>query len=255
MNYAFRLLFFLLLCSGCKNETNLTFSSELFTEKSLDICQNEFCSPVTIDYIIASGDRAISEKINSEIESYIIEALFLGDDSKPSAKNIPEAAREFILAYRDHQPDIPSDLDTGGYEAEISVYKRFQNNQWICIQLTKYLYEGGVHGLWSTMFLNVDLETTDLMDYHNLFYDLSGFKNLAEESFRKNQNIATDAPLNDARFWFESGTFELPESIGFSETNVILVYNSYEIAPYGTEAFEFEIPMTEVAPFLKANLL
>jgi hypothetical protein len=255
MNYAFRLLFFLLLCSGCNSEATLTFSSEIFTEKSLDICQNEFCSPVTIDYIIASGDKALSEKINSEIESYIIEALFLGDDSKPSAQNIPEAATDFILAYRDHQPDIPSELDTGGYEAEISVVDRFQNDQWVCIQFTKYLYEGGVHAFESTLFQNFNLETALLMDYEALFDDLSGFKSLAEDTFRKNQNISADGPLNEAGFWFENETFELPESIGFSEANVILVYNSFEISPYGTGALELEIPMSEVAPYLKANLL
>jgi len=255
MNYAFRLLFFLLLLSGCKNETQLIFSSEIVTEKTLDICQNEFCSPVTIDYVIASGDKAISEKINSEIETYIIEALFLGDDAKPTANDITQAVRDFILAYRDHQPDIPSELDSGGYEAEISIQNKFQNEQWVCIELTKYLYEGGIHGFESSLFLNFNLQTTELMDYDDLFDDLQGFKILAEDTFRKTQNISKGAPLNESGFWFENETFELPESIGFSETNVILIYNIYEIAPYGVEAFELIIPLEEVEPFLTANFL
>ena len=70
----FLLLLFLSL-TGCKDEMPLGFSAESFTEETFDICKTVSCPEITINYIKALGDKSTSEKINSEIISYIITAL------------------------------------------------------------------------------------------------------------------------------------------------------------------------------------
>lgn len=255
MNYIFRLLLLLIILSGCTNEPTLVFSSEEFTEAQLEICKTEACSSVSLDYLKASGDPFISDKINNAITSYIIEGLFLGDDTTPTAKNIEQAVKDFILAYRDHQPDIPADLDFGGYEAEITVQKSFQNEQLLSLEAISYLFTGGAHGYGGTSYLNFDSATGALIENKNLFANYAEFEAFAETKFKEAHDIPENDNINASGFWFENDTFYLPESIGFDENNLIFIYNSYEIASYAAGPIFLEIPLTEVASFLDLNLL
>ncbi|MEM7085668.1 MAG: DUF4163 domain-containing protein [Bacteroidota bacterium] len=255
MNYIFRLLLPLIMLSGCTNEPALVFTAVEFTQSQLEICKTEACSPVSVDYIKVSGDSFISEKMNAAITSYIIEGLFLGDDATPTAKNIEQAAKDFILAYRDHQPDIPTDLDFGGYEAEVTVQKSYQNAQMVSIEANTYLFTGGAHGYGSTSYLNFDSTTGALIENQNLFQNYPEFESFAETKFKKAHGIAENDNINASGFWFENDRFSLPEAIGFDEHHLILIYNSYEIASYAAGPIILEIPLTEVTSYLDSTLL
>ena len=148
MNYSRLILFTLLLFIACQEEVVLTFSSEVFTEDDLEICRDEPCSAVTLDYPIATGDADVSAKINSEIENYMIEGLFLGEDDGPSATDLKDAVTQFIMAYRDHQPDLPTELDLGGYEADISIRKNPPDrNSFVLPMLQIPVYRGSTR-IW-----------------------------------------------------------------------------------------------------------
>ena len=180
MNYAYRLLFIVFLFSSCKSEPELTFSSESFTQKNLEICKDQPCSTVVIDYVKASGDAEISDKINSEIKKHIIEALFLGDDTSPTVKDIPEAATHFILAYRDHQPEFPSELDFESYEAEVTITNPFLNENRASIEIQLYLFTGGAHGYGGTSFINFDVQTGEEISTKDLFINYDEFEAFAD---------------------------------------------------------------------------
>ena len=255
MNYLFRLLLLLIILSGCANEPTLSFSPEAFTETQLEICKTEACSSIAINYPKANGDPFISEKINNVISNYIIQGLFLGDDSAPSAKTIEQAAKDFILAYRDHQPDMPTDLDFGGYEAEISVRESYENEQIVSLECTLFLFTGGAHGYGGTSYLNFDLATGALIENVNLFVNYPEFEAYAETKFKEAQGIPKNDNINASGFWFENDTFYLSETIGFDQENLLIIYNSYEISSYAAGPIVLEIPLTEVAPFLDPTLL
>ncbi len=255
MNYSRLIVFALLILSACQDEVLLTFSSEEFTEKDLKICQNEPCSEVNLDYPIAAGDTEVSEKINSAIKNYMIEGLFLGEDDGPSANDLPEAATQFIMAYRDHQPDFPTELDLGGYEADISIEKTHQTEALLCFQCNKYLFTGGAHGYGATTFLLFDAETGNSVDLEALISDHSEFEKFAEKKFREEFGIPTSESINATGFWFEDDKFYLPEAMGIVEDELVLIYNPYEIASYADGPISLEIPLDEIQTFLNNNLL
>lgn len=243
-------LFFLLsliVLVGCKKASTISFSSESFTESDLKICENDSCSKITIDYIKVGGDEAIASKINSQIESYIIKSLFLGEDERPSAKSIEEAARQFIIAYRDHKNEFEYNLQ---YEAEVTVSEMFENENILCLQLQSYLFTGGAHGYGSTHFKNIDKENGEEITVGELFEDEKGFLELAEKAFRKEYKIPDNESINYTGFWFEDDTFYLPETIGISKKNIIFIYNPYDIASYAEGPIIFEISLKEAKPFL-----
>lgn len=255
MNYIGRVLIFILIVSGCSEEVPLTFSSEVFTEEELEICATETCSSVTIQYVKATGEAAVSEKINNTISSYIAEALFLGDDDSPVSSTIPEAASHFIMAYRDYQPDFPSELDPGGYEAEINIVKTYQTEVIVCLETYKFLFTGGAHGYSGTQFLILDGHTGELLKPESLITDRSGLETVAETRFRELYEIPASESINTTGFWFENDQFHLPETIGFRDDMLVLLYNAYEISSYADGPVQLEIPLEEIESYLISELL
>ncbi len=255
MNYTFRWLSVVLIFWGCSQDNSVVFTSEVFTEDMLEICKTDFCSEVTVNYLSIPQESPISASINSKIEDFIVASLFLGEDDKPAASTMEEAATDFILAYRDYQTDLPTELDNGGYIADISTTELFQNNEFVSLEMRQYIFSGGAHGYGTVHFLNIDLETGLELTPEDIFEDYAGFKKYAEEVFRNNNDIAQNESINSTGFWFDDETFYLPETIGFTSESVIAVYNAYDIASYGAGAIELEIPLSEIETFIKSTFL
>ena len=59
----------------------------------------------------------------------------------------------------------------------------------------------------------------------------------------------------EATSFFENDTFTLPENLGFSEEDVILVFNQYEIGSYAEGPIELRVKKSDVASFFKVNIM
>jgi len=181
------ILLLLLSLTRCTDEVPLSFSTESFTEETFGICKTVSCPEITINYIKASGDKSISEKINSEIISYIIAALNIGEDSIPKVKNIDDAASYFIKVARLHAADFP-DM-SAEYFAEINISELYYSTELVSIEMNQYLYTGGAHGSANTFFLNIDPQTGNKIASESLF------KN-SRESYSSDSNTICMAALN-----------------------------------------------------------
>jgi len=247
----FQVYFYLLtitLFLSCSKGVPLIFTSESFTENSLELCKNIGCPDITINYVKVNGNSEASEKINSEISTAIISALHIEDESEPRAKTIPEAAERFIKSYRMDSADFP-DM-SAEYFAEINATETYNSKKLVSIQLQLYLYTGGAHGYGNTTFLNFDPQTGAKIALEDLFENLEDFTLIVEEKFRDANNIPKGESINDTGFWFENEVFYLPETIGFTKTDLILLYNQYEIASYADGPITLKIPIQEVTKYL-----
>ena len=65
------------------------------------------------------------------------------------------------------------------------------------------------------------------------------------------EDVANSEDFGDSFF---GKRFQLPESIGFSDEGVIVLYNTYELASYSQGITEFTIPYEEANSFLKFGL-
>lgn len=240
-----------LITVGCKQEKNIEFSSESFTEKELPICKNSKCPEVTINYVEIIGDEEVSEKINKKIKKFIYSSLLMGEDTIPTAKSIQEAATGFIEVYNADKAQFP-DM-AGEYFAEISVTEIYTSKEHLCFEMRQYLFTGGAHGYGTTSFLNIDPQTGEELTSNELFKNNKEFTAFAEKQFRAKQKIAKDQSINENGFWFENDEFYLPESIGFTQDSVIFVYNQYDIASYADGPIELKIPLKEAKPFLSID--
>lgn len=119
----------------------------------------------------------------------------------------------------------------------------YQSPYVVSIAMTSYTNTGGAHGMVVVSFLNFDVKTGNLIENDALINDLSAFKELAKTYF--NQEIEGKRDL-----YFEPENFTLPANIGFNDDGLILLYNSYEIAPYSTGLTEFTIPYETIEGYL-----
>jgi len=234
------------------NEKPLTITSEGFSETTLDACKKVTCPEITVDYFEVAGDEEIAKMINGDVQQFISDALYLGDEEElPKATSVSDAAEHFIKMYRIESAEFP-DM-AAEYFAEISISNTISTPNIFSVEMRQYLYTGGAHGYGSVTFKNYDPQTGAVINNDMLFNDHNAFTRFAEKAFRKTHEISESASLNEAGFWFEDDIFQLPETIGFTKEHLILHYNQYEIASYAAGPIEVEIPLEEAAPFLTFN--
>ena len=220
---------------GCKNEVPITFSETNFTSKNNTI--------VEVNIPIANENIEASKPINSAIKDFVISALYIGDPEESKAKSVEASIKNFNTEYNNFISEFPDSPQQ--WEAQIDGELTFKNADVISIALTSYTNTGGAHGNTMISFLNFDASTGKRIDNNNLFTDHKTFKKLAETHFYKS--------IEDTGILFDANTFTLPKNIGFSDEGIILLYNTYEIAPYSSGIIECLIPLEEVKPYLVFN--
>jgi len=247
MSYKIKFLFILFIVSiSCKKEESITLTSENFSEEFKGDCKGDNCAKVTIDYIKFEGEKAVADKINYTIGSSIIYFLNSGLEKKLNASTITEAATIFIKGYEADKKEFP---DLSPYDAELTVLNSKTSSEIVSVKTRFYSYTGGAHGNSIFSFLNFDPKTGKIMTTNSIIKNKKEFTDFVEKIFREQNNITEGKNINSTGFWFENETFKLPETIGFSETDLVIIYNQYEIASYADGPIEVLIPMEDAKPY------
>ena len=231
-------LFFCLLIvlSACNDEAKTSFSEINIPAKNNNI--------VEINILEAKGNKSISKNINSEISKKVSTALHIGDPDKVALKTIEESVKTFNDEYESFKNDFPETNLV--WEAQIDGEVIYQSPEIISIAITSYVNTGGAHGLLNISFLSFENTTGQKIPNDKLISDLEGFRTLAKTYFDK--TISEKESII-----FEADTFQLPANIAYSESGIVLLYNTYEIAPYSTGIIEFAVPFEEAEPYLVFN--
>ena len=247
----FRILLIALFFSACQDEKKsaelpLRFEKQSFIKKAGENCDTaEYdCTIISLEVLIAKGPEEVSKKINRELKNHVITTI--SSEENPVITNYEELTNTFINDYKNAVESFSNEPPWEAYLNE-SIYRK--DEKLLSIGITTEIFSGGVHGYKNLSFLNFDPQTGEQLSWKDIF--TSGFKDYVEQRFRKEHNIPEEDNINSTGFWFENEAFHLPANIGFAQDQVILIYNSYEIAPYADGDFYMEIPMEEVRPFMK----
>lgn len=221
--------------NSCKKEIQTTFlESDFNTDNN---------TTVSINIPVAMGDIRVSENINSTIKETVSKFLQIGDSEKKELKPIEESITDFTNEFSNFKKDFPENSQQ--WEAQIDAEILFQSPEIITIAITSYINTGGAHGSLYISLLNFNAETGEAIENINLFNNIKGFKNIASPYFEKETK---NKDLLDS-----SEGFKLPENIGYNDEGVILIYNTFEIAPHSTGIIEFMIPFEKVNSSLVFN--
>lgn len=230
----FILFIYAILNVSCEEEK----SSTLFSEVNITTPNNNLVE-IFIPYAI--GNDPVSQKINSKIDELLIASLHIGDPDSITAQSVEESIDVFNNEYLKFKTDFPDSPIV--WEAQIDGEVSYQSESVISIAITNYMNTGGAHGNLIITFLNFNPLTGDTISNKNLFSDFSSFEELAKTHFYK--EIA-----NNKEDYFEPDNFTLPANIGFDDDGLILLFNTYEIAPYSSGITEIHIPFGELDSIL-----
>lgn len=240
-----------LLLTACQNQEKpktrpLTFEKETLVKKAGENCDTADydCTIISLEVVKATGPTEISRTINDALRIHAIRLI--SPEENPRVSTLDELADRFISDYKTAAKDFSQEPPWEAYLNESIYYK---DSNLVSVGVTTEIFSGGAHGYKSLTFLNFDPKTGEPLHWKDIF--TVEFKDFIEKKFRAEQQIPDEAPINSTGFWFENNRFQLPENIGFTEENMILIYNAYEIAPYAAGDFYMEIPLEEVSPFRK----
>lgn len=247
----FRLLMVFGLVISCQDEKKtkeipLHFEKKTIEKKAGKNCDTaEYdCTIISLEVVRVKGSGKVAENINKALQEHVIQIVSSEED--PQITNLEELTSSFIANYRKAAEEFSQEPPWEAYLNE-SIYRK--DDHLISIGITIELFTGGAHGYKSLHFLNFDPQTGKTLSWKDIF--TPAFKKYAEKKFREEQGIPPHENINSTGFWFENDVFRLPANLGFTEKHVILVYNSYEIAPFSAGDIYLEIPIEEVRPFLK----
>lgn len=201
---------------------------------------------IEVTFDKALGNNALSRTINSKIEASIIASL---SENKETA-TLADVLDNFNEAFLNFKKEFP-DVDEPTWELYIETEKTYQSNNIITIAISTYLFKGGAHGNDNIYFLNLNAKTGEILNKNDIIKDFNGFKKLAKAYFIKSLQAEKENVVIEDFFYGKS--FQLPQSIGYSDDGLILLYNNYEIASYEPGYTEFIIPFDDAETFLKVN--
>ncbi|MDT0691888.1 DUF3298 and DUF4163 domain-containing protein [Salegentibacter sp. F188] len=243
-------LVFAVLFTACEEEKEPLKFTNYSVEKSYNKCNPEEgnCTFISMSYPVAEGENEAAERINKEITNHIIEVVDYRDDKK--IESIEGLAERFIENFENTANDFPE--QNIPWEASVFGEIPLRTEELISFRFNSQIFTGGAHGYSSVSFLNFNPQTGAQYSHDELF--TSEFKGYFEEKFREDQNIPQEEPINSNGLFFEDDKFVLPQNIGFTENEVVLHYNAYEISSYADGNFTYRFPYSEVEEFLKVSI-
>ncbi len=239
----------IILGISCAKEEPLAFSEVQLSADSFEVCNTSECPELNVQYLLATGNKEVSDKINSVIELHLVTILTSNQDEVQNVLTIKDAVNSFIADYKQFETDFGKSFIS--YNADTNMMVSHFSEDMVSIQIDYYLFTGGAHGYGGTNYLNFNTKTGEILTPSSMYVNEKEFLKFVENKFREEFQIPKDSSINATGFWFENDTFYLPQNVGFTESEVVLLYNQYEIASYAEGPILLSFPKEEVVEFLE----
>lgn len=244
MKSCFYILLTPILFLSCVKEKPFVFIERALTDKDFKACKIKNCPTIDIHYLQATQQDEKAAFANSQISKTVIDLILFFQDKTTEVLTVDGAVEEFIVDFQQYEDDLGSNFMS--YDADTFMQIVYQSEEIISMDLNFYFFTGGAHGYGGTRFLNFDAKTGVLLTADNLFSETETLKTIAESKIRAQYQIPEGQNINATGFWFKDNQFHLPENIGITDAEIVLLYNAYEIASYAEGAISISIPKEEI---------
>jgi hypothetical protein len=207
----------------------------------------EECSYIEVNYPVFKNDnalnRAIEQKILSNLESYDNTGHKKSNDFETQLKNIADSAFKADSGSEEQSPPTT-------YELSINIILQGQG---LIVFAVNEEFSGGAHPNTVETYINWNTTTDKPILLNSLFRDnyKSDFTKTAEQIFRKNEKIKDNEPLSN--YNFENDTFAVNNNFRITPIGICFLYNTYEIQAYVEGPTELLIPYTQIKSLLQPN--
>lgn len=199
----------------------------------------EGCSVVRMRYprILAGPTPWAVDGLQAMILDIVGQPPFEGAVASPEA-----VAESFLDAVAETRREFPDDHIPWVLERVVTVSGAAGDA--VALRTDEYVHTGGAHPNSFRSYRVAALADGRTITLGDLF-DEAGMTSLrawAERAFRSAHGLSPDASLEEAGFWFEGGSFTLPDNWGFEGDELVLYYNAYDVAPYALGPTELRLP-------------
>ena len=239
-----------------KSSSSATFSR--FSDSSLVPVSNASGSPkgkfevdLLMPGILTSNEalfRKISEIIDKDHESSHagIRAVFMTASEK--------FKDQYLKTNKELYAQYGNECFACNWEKKIMLTPIFFNKRYISLNISKYAYTGGAHGMLQNTIFNVDKKSGEILTLEDLVPNGSE-KRLSEII---TAHVTRSLGLDESTSLRKAGFFNktLPPASNFAVTpyGLLFVYNPYEIAPYSMGIITVFIPEKELEDILIKKL-
>ena len=185
------------------------------------------------------------EQLNHKIKAIILSSNT--DEKTPDS--IEQMAYLFIQNYKKETIDHPAN-----WHLKKVVEVLINSPQIISFAINESGYTGGAHGFYTQNFLNIDLDIMQeikladvLLPSYEAELNVTG-----EKIFRQGHQLALNADLEKAGYWFENG-FALNDNFAVTAKGLLFYFNAYDIAPYAMGATKVLIPYRDIQNLIDPN--
>lgn len=241
------LICFSMLLFSCKKKETWVFETKKYELKTALPCKGMDCTYAEFQIPIIISDKAALNKINEVVFNNVKKHMAFENESH-DIKTYDDLARSFIASYDEIKTKFPN--EPLPWEASVEGTIENFDNKSVVIVLNSYTYTGGAHGNEITSSLFFNMKNGELIAQKELFLDYQGFKKIAEQEFRALTSLSPTDDINKNGNIFKDHQFNLPENIIVTQNEIILHYNTYEIAPYSSGATILKLPMKTFKNYL-----
>lgn len=234
-------------------------TSHLFNDTAKPACN----LTINFTYPTQSADKVLKDSL----ESYFITACFgekyLTDNPKEVIKSftqnyVDNYRHDLEPMYLEDEKERGKDKDNAAsisawysYYKAIESHVQFYKNALLVYRIDYNEYTGGAHGIYTSTFLNIDLNKKSpikidqlfIADYKEALTDLIWNQLMAENK------VTTHEALEDLGYG-STGDITPTDNFYLSSDGITFYYNVYDITPYAMGPVKVSIPFSMMAHLL-----
>lgn len=182
-----------------------------------------------------------NEQLNREVNQLI--SNYLHDHEGVYSGHIEDAFEKFV-----NEEDFKINYD---FIAEAEAVLR---DNMVSIRLDVANYTGGANYMYFANSLNIDSKEGKVLSFQDLILSEDALTDLALQYLRIEYESMLEITLEEAGFDIENG-LNLSHRIAFSDKDLHILYDKYEIAPGVVGPVSISIPLSELKNIINPNYL
>ena len=243
--------------SNAGNVGDLSYQQTTFQRMDGEHCpgqpgtteENAHCATLNIAFpTISSPSHAeLAKTFNQFIQGQLLD---YSDENDKQPASLDELATMFFKDFRANPPDMNS-----AWEMERSITTVYSNARVVTLLFSENGYTGGAHPFSGQRYFVLNTQTGEALTLKDLVGSSAQdtLTKAAEQAFRQARELAPNASLTDAGFWFEGDKFKLNDNVGVLPDGLHFIFNPYEVAPYAMGQTEFTVPYSALRDVLPAD--
>lgn len=254
-------------CHQASSNAGNLQTAEIQTEKETHLFQDKSKPASHLDvkftYITDGKDVRMKDSLNR-----LLTEKALGEKYRllPASEAVEQYATDYgktycndlESTYLDDVKDVEEEVVKGWYSYEESIesaIERYDKNL-LVYRVNTYDYTGGPHGIYGSLYTNIDLHTLRVIQLKDLFRP--GYE--AELTTLICQQLMKDVEVDNMEELQELGygymeAITPTENFIIQKDGILFVYNIYEIAPYALGITSVLVPYDALKPLLNIDYL